>query len=205
MLVKKALHTYILNLGFVITFTVWNFVFAVSKVCYKTLESAFCSKPEQRARSIDVYSSTLFTTICSGEKKPPSPLFHYSEKKNWKKGWKKFQMSALSSHLFVTTRSLCHGIIINPHQHPPFLFSMEFFLRHHLLRYSSWKSVYITRSHVSLEGRRTIFCKNELTFPSGSNGSQCISTSELLSLAISKNRPLPNCLFFPWNGPTIKG
>ena len=71
------------------------------------------------------------------------------------------------------------------------------FLRHHLLRYSSWKSVYITRSHVSLEGRRTIFCKNELTFPSGSNGSQCNSTSELLSLAISKNRPLPNCLFFP--------
>ena len=127
MLVRKSSHTYILNLGFVITFTVWNFVFAVSKVCYKTLESAFCSKPEQRARSIDVYSSTLFTTICSGEKKPPSPLFHYSEKKNWKKGWKKFQMSALSSHLFVTTRSLCHGIIINPHQHPPFLFSMEFF------------------------------------------------------------------------------
>ena len=130
------------------------------------------------------------------------PLFR---EKNWKKGWKKFQMSALSSHLFVTTRSLCHGMIINPHQHPPFLFSMEFFLRHHLLRYSSWKSVYITRSHVSLEGRRTIFCKNELTFPSGSNGSQCNSTSELLSLAISKNRPLPNCLFFPWNGPTIKG
>ena len=67
LIVQKS-SNYISNLGFVITFNVWNFVFAVSKVCYKTLESAFCSKPEQRVRSIDVYSSTLFTTICSGEK-----------------------------------------------------------------------------------------------------------------------------------------